>query len=157
MIGLFLALLELMRNRRVKVSQDKAFSAIWIHLLDASPLDIEEGLRDFGDGVEAGGDESASVDDRWEGDAPRAGEAAAVEEATREASDEAAIDDERAGQGDDDSGTVEVAGDATMKDGVVTEASIDRDDADAAYLLVKPNPVADAGNPLQTETRDETE
>ena len=38
MIGLFLALLELIRERRVRVSQDRPFDTILIHLLDASPL-----------------------------------------------------------------------------------------------------------------------
>ena len=44
MIGLFLALLELIRNRRIRVSQDRPFATIWIHLLDATPLDIEADL-----------------------------------------------------------------------------------------------------------------
>ncbi|MGD2109334.1 MAG: segregation/condensation protein A [Phycisphaerae bacterium] len=38
LIGLFLALLELIRQRRVRVSQDRPFGTIWLHLLDASPL-----------------------------------------------------------------------------------------------------------------------
>lgn len=39
MIGLFLALLELIRQRRVRASQDAAFAPILIHLIDATPLD----------------------------------------------------------------------------------------------------------------------
>jgi segregation and condensation protein A len=43
MIGLFLALLELMRQRRVRASQDQPFGPILIYLLDATPLDeVEE-------------------------------------------------------------------------------------------------------------------
>lgn len=43
MIGLFLALLELIRQRRIRVTQEESVGAIWIHLLDSSPLDeIEE-------------------------------------------------------------------------------------------------------------------
>lgn len=38
MIGLFLALLELIRQRRIRVSQDRLFGEILIHLLDATPL-----------------------------------------------------------------------------------------------------------------------
>jgi segregation and condensation protein A len=38
MIGLFLALLELIRQRRVRASQDRPFGTIWLHLLDATPL-----------------------------------------------------------------------------------------------------------------------
>ncbi|HNQ21835.1 MAG TPA: segregation/condensation protein A [Phycisphaerae bacterium] len=38
MIGLFLALLELIRQRRIRVSQDRPFGTILIHLLDATPL-----------------------------------------------------------------------------------------------------------------------
>ncbi len=44
MIGLFLALLELIRNHRVRVSQDQAFSSITVHLLgvEAESEDIDE-------------------------------------------------------------------------------------------------------------------
>ncbi len=38
MIGLFLALLELIRQRRVRVSQDRPFGPILLHLLDRTPL-----------------------------------------------------------------------------------------------------------------------
>ena len=41
MIGLFLALLELIRGQRIRVTQDRAFGAIWIQLLDNTPLDAE--------------------------------------------------------------------------------------------------------------------
>ncbi|MFQ5590239.1 MAG: segregation and condensation protein A [Phycisphaerae bacterium] len=39
MIGLFLALLEMIRQRRVSVSQDRPFGPILIRLLDPTPLD----------------------------------------------------------------------------------------------------------------------
>ncbi len=39
MIGLFLALLELIRQRRVRVAQDRPFASIDIVLLDRTPLD----------------------------------------------------------------------------------------------------------------------
>jgi len=39
MIGLFLALLELIRQRRVRVSQDVQFGPVTIHLILAAPLD----------------------------------------------------------------------------------------------------------------------
>ncbi len=38
MIGLFLALLELIRRRRIRVTQDRADGPITIHLVDATPL-----------------------------------------------------------------------------------------------------------------------
>ena len=38
MIGLFLALLELIRQRRVRVEQDGPFGTIYVHLLDATPI-----------------------------------------------------------------------------------------------------------------------
>ncbi|UCE60924.1 MAG: segregation/condensation protein A [Phycisphaerales bacterium] len=38
MIGLFLALLELIRQKRIRVWQDRAFGSIVIHLLDRTPL-----------------------------------------------------------------------------------------------------------------------
>jgi len=43
MIGLFLALLELMRQKRVRVQQDKVFGTISIHLLDATPITVMGG------------------------------------------------------------------------------------------------------------------
>ena len=39
MIGLFLAILELMRQRRIRITQDESLGTIWIHLLDTTPLD----------------------------------------------------------------------------------------------------------------------
>ena len=41
MIGLFLALLELMRQHRVRVSQERPQAPILIVLLDSNPLDVE--------------------------------------------------------------------------------------------------------------------
>ncbi len=43
MIGLFLALLELIRQHRVRISQERSFGPIWIHLIEKKPLDIEAG------------------------------------------------------------------------------------------------------------------
>lgn len=42
MIGLFLALLELIRQRRVRASQERPFSPIVIELLDPTPLDAAD-------------------------------------------------------------------------------------------------------------------
>ena len=42
MVGLFLALLELIRQRRIRVTQDRNFGAIRLHLLDPTPLDAAE-------------------------------------------------------------------------------------------------------------------
>ena len=42
MIGLFLALLELIRRRRVRATQERPFAPIRIELLDATPLDTAE-------------------------------------------------------------------------------------------------------------------
>lgn len=46
MIGLFLALLELIRRRRVRASQDRPFGTIWLHLLDPTPLGEKEDLNE---------------------------------------------------------------------------------------------------------------
>ena len=43
MIGLFLALLELMRQQRVRITQPKSFGPIKILLLSAEPIQVEEG------------------------------------------------------------------------------------------------------------------
>ena len=40
MIGLFLALLELIRQHRITVRQDKPFGTIWLHLLEKKSLDL---------------------------------------------------------------------------------------------------------------------
>jgi hypothetical protein len=42
MIGLFLALLELIRRRRVRATQERPFAPIRIELLDPTPLRVEE-------------------------------------------------------------------------------------------------------------------
>jgi segregation and condensation protein A len=52
MIGLFLALLELIRQRRVRVTQDRPFHSIWLYLIARSPEDdpaVESGMADPGD------------------------------------------------------------------------------------------------------------
>lgn len=54
MIGLFLALLEMIRQRRIRAVQERALSSINIELLDAAPLDA----IDEGEFVEAGGEEA---------------------------------------------------------------------------------------------------
>ncbi len=41
LIGLFLALLELIRQRRIRAEQDRPFGVIVLHLLDASPIEAE--------------------------------------------------------------------------------------------------------------------
>ena len=46
MIGLFLALLELIRQARVRVDQDAAFDRITVHLLDATPITTISELED---------------------------------------------------------------------------------------------------------------
>jgi segregation and condensation protein A len=70
-IGLFLALLEMIRQRRARVSQDAPFGPILIHLLDESPIEVRaEGdvIDDLAearrmareeDGAEPGGDEDS--------------------------------------------------------------------------------------------------
>jgi len=55
MIGLFLALLELIRQRRIRAIQDRPFGPILIRLLDPTPLDRVEDIVDVPD------DESATA------------------------------------------------------------------------------------------------
>jgi len=47
-IGLFLALLELIRRRRVRAEQDRPFGQIYIFLIDARPLTAEEIAESYG-------------------------------------------------------------------------------------------------------------
>jgi segregation and condensation protein A len=54
MIGLFLALLEMIRQRRIRAVQERALSSINIELLDAAPLDaIDDGESAAETGEEA--------------------------------------------------------------------------------------------------------
>jgi len=53
MIGLFLALLELIRQRRVRIEQADSCGPILVHLIDATPITAV-------DDVKAGGDEDAN-------------------------------------------------------------------------------------------------
>lgn len=48
MIGLFLALLELIRRHRIRVVQERAFGPILLYLLDRRPLDHESDLEEEG-------------------------------------------------------------------------------------------------------------
>ncbi|NOT02488.1 MAG: segregation/condensation protein A [Phycisphaerales bacterium] len=51
MIGLFLAMLELIRQRRIRVTQEVLFGPITIHLVDPTPLDeVVEGVSGSMDG-----------------------------------------------------------------------------------------------------------
>ena len=47
LIGMFLALLELIRQKRIRVEQPRLFGTIVIHLLDAAPLDEEPSSADL--------------------------------------------------------------------------------------------------------------
>lgn len=38
MVGLFLALLELIRQQRVRIQQENAFATIYVHLIDSTPI-----------------------------------------------------------------------------------------------------------------------
>ncbi len=51
MIGLFLALLELIRQKRVTVCQPKATSGIQIQLIDAAPIDATQADEDYTGGA----------------------------------------------------------------------------------------------------------
>jgi segregation and condensation protein A len=53
MIGLFLALLELIRQRRIRAIQDRPFGPILIRLLDPTPLDRVEDIVDEPEGESA--------------------------------------------------------------------------------------------------------
>ncbi len=73
MIGLFLALLELIRQKRIRVWQDRSFGSIVIHLLDSTPLrnigevDEEEPERLEYEG-DYNGDEPGDAADSSEGE-----------------------------------------------------------------------------------------
>jgi len=75
MIGLFLALLELMRQRRVRVAQDGLFGPIRVVLICAEPIEVGEewmpAIRDAPDGaIGAGTTDAARHQDRPLGDEP---------------------------------------------------------------------------------------
>lgn len=63
MIGLFLALLELMRQQRVRITQNRQLGPITIVLLSAEPIQVEEGAGEpaFREAVLGSGDSEASA------------------------------------------------------------------------------------------------
>lgn len=68
LIGMFLALLELIRQRRVRASQDRPFGPIQLLLLDARPLDeIVEAVSDTDRETHAMEADAANQDDLGEG------------------------------------------------------------------------------------------
>ncbi len=61
MIGLFLALLELIRQRCIHATQERPFGPIWIHLIEKKPLDVELAARDAGDTIQMEDESSESA------------------------------------------------------------------------------------------------
>jgi len=96
MIGLFLALLELIRQRRVRASQDRPFGVILIYLLDPTPLSLEAEARNNNDIEEAAAMESESVEEANEVEGESVGEPADVEGESAGGSRE--LEDERGGE-----------------------------------------------------------
>jgi len=60
MIGLFLALLELIRQRRVRATQERPFGPITLELLDRRPLDQVAAAASLGEAAPFAGEESDS-------------------------------------------------------------------------------------------------
>ena len=73
-IGLFLALLELVRQRRVRVEQGAPFAPIFLHLMDATPIHEPEEAASFlavsGEGEEEVAAEPPSQEETDAGGAP---------------------------------------------------------------------------------------
>ncbi len=99
MIGLFLAMLELIRQRRIRAAQDAPFGEIVVILLDATPVD--EAVDDYGyadpsrDSEEAVDDPSRAREEA--GDDPSRAHEEAVDDPSR-AHEEADDDPSRAGE-----------------------------------------------------------
>ncbi len=74
MIGLFLALLELIRQRRVRVSQDRPFGPILLYLLDPTPLSLDAEAVNNNSAEEAATVESESVEEANEVEGESVGE-----------------------------------------------------------------------------------
>ena len=91
MIGLFLALLELIRQRRIRVGQERPFGEIVIYLLDDTPLDREMVAEETATARAATEGDSASLQP---GDPPASWEVHGQANAGRadEASDDASAD-----------------------------------------------------------------
>ena len=124
MIGLFLALLELIRQHRVTVRQDKPFGEIWLHMLEKKSLDIratdEEAMR--------GVIESSETDQSQEG-------------AGQDSPDEDTRENGGAGAGD---GAAEMGNGAETADVLCADAT-----ADAAVETIENND--DGGSKDETE------
>ena len=110
MIGLFLALLELIRQRRVRASQDSPFGPILLHLIDATPLGD---FQDDYDGAEEQGRpfapppppaESAEGDDAIDDDAVIEDDSEDLDDSDlQEDGDAHLLEDREPAAGDDDS------------------------------------------------------
>lgn len=71
MIGLFLALLELMRQQRVRIMQENIFGSIVVNLLSAEPIQVgEEWGPTFSDAVLGGDESTSSTTEEESADAP---------------------------------------------------------------------------------------
>lgn len=66
MIGLFLALLELIRRHRIRVVQERAFGPILLYLLDRRPLDHETDLEEQGPQDQAPNDDTRRTEESAE-------------------------------------------------------------------------------------------
>ncbi len=86
-IGLFLALLELVRQRRVRAEQDAPFAPIFLHLMDATPIDEPEEAPSFF-AVRGEGEEQAAAEAPSQDGAEAAGAAADVGDGLRVVPDE---------------------------------------------------------------------
>ena len=80
MVGLFLALLELIRQKRVRIQQERPFASIQVHLIDATPIatltDAESQMQDPIRSIE-GEDEADAAEEAFEED-PGTGPAEAL-------------------------------------------------------------------------------
>lgn len=95
-VGMFLALLELIRRNRVRADQDRPFGQIYVFLLDARPLTAPEVAESFGPEGPTG---PALAGDTRQGDMETGRQGAVAEDNNREG-ETAEEGDRRQGTGD---------------------------------------------------------
>jgi len=148
MVGLFLALLELIRQQRVRVTQDQSFSKISVVLLSTEPIEVGEEWKPGG--LIGGEDGALNSDGAGPGEAHGlqsvglgavAANARDLDDDSRDAADDEreAEDNERAADDDDDDDNesfadldsikTDVDMDAILKAGAASSADADEDDS----------------------------
>ncbi len=143
LIGLFLAVLELIRQKRIRAIQEGEFAPIELDLLDATPININEDV-DYSTKAPSDDDEAAAEDGVEED------EAVEDDEDSEELED---FDDFDSEDADDEAEFEVLAVDDLEDEGVVTEEYVTEDEDDSSEEIELT--IVDSGEPEDDEPADE--